>query len=55
MGCLRSPQPKPNNGGENKMDFKTRYAIIKSLQYNLRNKDSKVILPNEMYAEALEL
>ena len=35
------------------MDYKTKVAVIKALQFNLRNENSKVKLPKAMYAEAL--
>jgi hypothetical protein len=38
------------------MDFKTKIAVVRALRYKLLNQDTcKVILPTEVYAEALKL
>tara|TARA_R100000152_G_C6583771_1_gene46690 strand:- start:295 stop:423 length:129 start_codon:yes stop_codon:yes gene_type:complete len=36
------------------MDSKTSIAVISALKYKLENKDCKVNLANETYAEALD-
>ena len=54
MGELRLSQPRPNKRGDNKMDFKTKLAVVRALRYKLLNEDCKVNLPTKMYAEALD-
>ena len=41
------------NGGE-KMDYKTKLAVLGALRYRFENDNCKVNLPKETYAKALE-